>query len=330
MSSKGLYSKASSPFLNEVRETIRLKRFSLSTEQTYLHYIHEYIVFNGKKHPSALGRDHIRAYLSHLALEKHVAASTQNVALAALMFLYKDVLEVDLGHIEDVVRAKKPKRLPVVLSRSEVKALFAELERSHAKHQLELGLLYGSGLRLMEALRLRVKDVDVEARSLLVREAKGNKDRVTMLPVSLLEPLERQLGVARAFYEQDKADGFAEVFMPDALARKYPSAARSWSWQYVFPQAKRSLDPRSQRVRRHHVLKGGVQRSMRQVVQKLGLVKPASPHTLRHSFATHLIEAGYDIRTVQELLGHKDVKTTMIYTHVLNSGPKGVRSPLDD
>lgn len=327
--SEPLFSKEDSPFLNQVRDAIRTKHLSLSTERSYLYYIHDYIIYHDKKHPTALTREDVKTYLTHLAVDKKVAASTQNVALAALLFLYKVVLERDLGQIENVVRAKRPKRLPVVLSRAEVKRLFEELALSEAKHQLELKLLYGSGLRLMEALRLRVKDIDFEAKTLFIRDAKGQKDRVTMLPNRLSEPLEKQLERVSVLHTRDLAEGFGRVFLPYALAKKYPEAEKDLRWQYLFPQRRLSLDPRTGSTRRHHVLKDGVQRAMRRAVKAAGIVKLASPHTLRHSFATHLLEDGYDIRTVQELLGHKNVKTTMIYTHVLNAGPKAVRSPLD-
>lgn len=266
------YSKSESPFLNEVRIAIRLKRFSLSTERSYLYYIHDFIVFSGKKHPRDMGQDEVRAYLNHLALSKQVAASTQNVALAALLFLYGVVLDRDLGHVADVVRAKRPKRLPVVLTRSEVMRLFAELERRSSPYLLELKLLYGSGLRLMEALRLRIKDVDFEGESLTVRSGKGNKDRVTVLPNSLQEPLTEQLEWAQALHKKDKADGFGEVYLPGALAKKYPGAATSWSWQYIFPARNRSHDPRSDRIGRHHVSKTAVQRSMRKALAAADIV----------------------------------------------------------
>lgn len=323
------YSKETSPFLNHVRRTIRIKRLSRSTEKSYMYYITDFIFFHGKRHPGVLGENEVRDYLSHLALEKHVAASTQNVALAALLFLYKDVLRKDLGHIAEVVRAKRPKRLPTVFSRDEVRRILAALEEDEPFYWLILTLLYGSGMRLMEALRLRVKDVDLDQLAITVRDGKGNKDRITMLPQRLVRPIKQQLSQARAVHERDVLEGFGEVNMPDALVRKYPGAARSWNWQYVFPSHKRSIDPRSGRIGRHHVYEDSVQRAMKRAMHRTDIVKHGSCHTLRHSFATHLLEDGYDIRTVQELLGHKDVKTTMIYTHVLNRGGRGVRSPLD-
>jgi len=324
-----LYSKDKSPFFSEVRRVIRTKRLSLSTEKLYLHYIYQFILFHKKRHPDTLEEKEVREFLSHLAVDKQVAASTQNVALAALMFLYKDVLGKDLGHISHVVRAKRPKRLPVVLSQDEIKEVLDLCKDLASPYELVLPLLYGSGLRLMEAARLRVKDIDFDYQALTVRDGKGNKDRVTLLPERLIKSLQLQLTFAKGMHDQDLANGFGEVYLPNALAQKYPKAAKEFAWQYVFPAAKRSVDPRSQVTRRHHISDDGVQRAMKQVMKRSSILKPATPHTLRHSFATHLLEAGYDIRTVQELLGHKDVKTTMIYTHVLNKGPKGVRSPLD-
>ena len=322
------FSKDDSPFLNEVRRVIRVKRLSLSTERSYLHYIIDYIYFHNKRHPEALGKAEVQAYLSHLALEKQVAASTQNVALSALLFLYTQVLDRKLGTI-DAVRAKRPKRLPTVFSRDEVTRILTALEREPHPYGLILSLLYGSGMRLMEGLRLRVKDVDFGYSSVTVRDGKGNKDRVTMLPESLAAPLSEQLETTRAVHVRDLQEGFGEVFMPDALARKYPNAGKSWAWQYVFPAHKRSTDPRSGKAGRHHLYEDSVQRAMKRAMKAGDVHKHGSVHTLRHSFATHLLEDGYDIRTVQELLGHKDVRTTMIYTHVLNRGGRGVRSPLD-
>lgn len=324
-----VYSKEESPFLSEVRKVIRTKRLSLSTEKLYLHYIYQFILFHKKRHPDVLVEKDVREFLSYLAIEKKVAASTQNVALAALMFLYREVLHKDLGHVADVVRAKRPKRLPVVLSQTEIKAFLELCKDLASPYHLVLPLLYGSGMRLMEAARLRCKDIDFDYQTLTVRDGKGNKDRTTLLPERLIPALKHQLLFVKSIHETDLAAGFGEVFMPEALARKYPKASGSWSWQYVFPAAKRSLDPRSQVIRRHHITDDSVQRAMKSVLKRSSIVKLASPHTLRHSFATHLLEAGYDIRTVQELLGHKDVKTTMIYTHVLGVGARGVKSPLD-
>ena len=312
--------------MNDVRCVLRLKHYSLATERSYCYYILDYIRFHGKRHPRLLGADEVRDYLSHLAINKHIAASTQNVALSALLFLYGTVLQQPLGNIADVVRAKRPKRIPTVLTRAEVQQVLAYGSGMNA---LVLKLLYGTGMRLMEGLRLRVKDVDFEYQHIVVREAKGGKDRLTVLPRSLIEPLKVQLEVARALFDSDVKAGVARASLPTALAIKYPRAASSWGWQYVFPSHKLSRDPRSGRIGRHHIHEKGVQRFMVEAVRAAGIHKHASCHTLRHSFATHLLEGGYDIRTVQELLGHKDLKTTMIYTHVLNRGGRGVRSPLD-
>jgi integron integrase len=315
-------------FLEKCRQTMRLKHFSYRTEQTYLPVIERYIAFHGgKTHPRDLGAAEIRAYLSHLAVEQNVAASTQNVAYSALRFLYRDVLQIELPEIEQVERAQKPARLPEVFTREEARAVLAQMEGVPG---LMARLLYGSGLRLMECVRLRVKDLDFERRQLTVREGKGEKDRVTMLPQSLVQPLRRQLERAREVHQADLALGYGAAHLPHALERKYPGAAREWGWQYVFPASKRTEDPRTGVTRRHHVAEDVLQRAVRAAIGKAGIVKKASCHTFRHSFATHLLEDGYDIRTVQELLGHQDVSTTMIYTHVLNRGGRGVRSPLDD
>jgi len=273
-----------------------------------------------------MGAAEVEAFLTHLAVEGGVAASTQNQAKSALLFLYKEVLGVELPWLDGVASAKAPKRLPVVLTRDEVRAA---LDRTEGTPGLMLRLIYGTGVRVMECLRLRVKDVDFARREIVVREGKGFKDRVTMLPESLVAPLREHLVRVRALHERDLREGGGEVYLPYALARKYPAAGREWAWQYVFPSARLSVDPRSGAVRRHHADEKSVQRALRQAVRDAGIHKPASPHTLRHSFATHLLEGGQDIRTVQELLGHKDVSTTMIYTHVLNRGARGVVSPLD-
>ncbi|OGO40290.1 MAG: integrase, partial [Chloroflexi bacterium RBG_16_57_9] len=280
---------------------------------------------HGTRHPNEIGAAEVEAFLTHLAVEGNVAASTQNQAFSALLFLYREVLHQDLGPI-DALRAKKPKRLPTVLTKEEVRRVLGHLSGAH---QLMAKLLYGSGLRLMECLRLRVKDIDLAQRAIIVRDGKGMEDRVTMLPDSLIAPLQEHLQRVKRLHEEDLAKGYGAVYLPYALDRKYPNAEREWAWQYVFPSDRLSVDPRSSVVRRHHLDESGLQKVIRQAAQRAGIPKPVGPHTFRHSFATHLLENGYDIRTVQELLGHKDVKTTMIYTHVLNRGGLAVRSPLD-
>ena len=316
--------------LDQVRDVMRLKHYSLRTERTYWDWIERFIRFHKMRHPAEMGEAEVGEFLTHLAREGNVAASTQNQALSALLFLYKEVLKQEFGWLEGVERAKKPARLPVVLTRDEVHKIFAHL---HGTPRLMAGLLYGSGLRLMECVRLRIKDVDFGYARITVRDGKGAKDRVTMLPVNLAAPLQRHLQKVRAQHEQDLADGFGEVYLPQGLARKYPNAAREWAWQYLFPSARLSLDPRAESSdairRRHHLDESWLQQAMKKAVRASGIAKPASCHTLRHSFATHLLENGYDIRTVQELLGHKDTSTTMIYTHVLNKPALGVKSPLD-
>jgi len=312
--------------LDRLREKIRLKHYSIRTEEAYADWVRRFVVFHGRRHPAEMGAAEVEAFLTHLAVEGGVAASTQNQAKSALLFLYKEVLGVELPWLDGVASAKAPKRLPVVLTRDEVRAA---LDRTEGTPGLMLRLIYGTGVRVMECLRLRVKDVDFARREIVVREGKGFKDRVTMLPESLVAPLREHLVRVRALHERDLREGGGEVYLPYALARKYPAAGREWAWQYVFPSARLSVDPRSGAVRRHHADEKSVQRALRQAVRDAGIHKPASPHTLRHSFATHLLEGGQDIRTVQELLGHKDVSTTMIYTHVLNRGARGVVSPLD-
>jgi integron integrase len=313
--------------LAQVRERIRLMHYSLRTETAYVGWIKRYIHFHGKRHPAEMGKAEAEAFLTSLAVDRNVSAATQNQALSALLFLYREVLGAELPWLDDVTRAKKPARLPTVLSREETAALLAQIGEGEV--QLIVHLLYGSGMRLLECLRLRVKDVDLARREIVVRDGKGGKDRVTMIPARLVEALRAQLTVRRALHDADLLAGRGEVWLPDALAAKYPGAARSFGWQYVFPAAGFSRDPRSGAVRRHHVDEKRIQRAVRAASLRAGLVKPVSPHTLRHSFATHLLESGYDIRTVQELLGHSDVSTTMIYTHVLNRGGRGVVSPMD-
>ncbi len=313
--------------LDRVRDRIRLKHYSIRTETAYLGWIRRFICFHGKRHPATMGKPEVEAFLSMLASERNVSASTQTQALSALLFLYKEVLESELPWLDDVVRAKKPVRLPTVLDRHDTERLLAQI--ADPEMQLIVSLLYGAGLRLLEALRLRVKDVDLRRGELLVRDGKGGKDRVTMLPQKLIAPMQTKIAWRRAVHEADLAAGRGDVWLPNALAVKYPKAAEQFGWQYVFPAAGFSTDPRSGAVRRHHVDEKRVQRAVKSAAGKAGIVKPVSPHTLRHCFATHLLEGGYDIRTVQELLGHSDVSTTMIYTHVLNKGGRGVVSPLD-
>ena len=312
--------------LDRMREALRVRHYSYRTEQSYVDWSRRFIVFHGKRHPAEMGAGEVGAFLTYLAAERQVSASTQNQAKAALLFLYREVLGIDLPWQGEVVQAKVSKRLPVVLTPREVRALMDELNGTMG---LIVSLLYGTGMRLLEGLRLRVKDVEFERREIVVRDGKGGKDRVTVLPENLVLPLQDQMAHARRLHDVDLADGFGEVWLPDALAVEYPKAGKSWGWQYVFPSPNRSLDPRSGRMRRHHVLPESVQRAVKGAASKAGIVKPCTPHVLRHSFATHLLQSGYDINTVQELLGHADVSTTMIYTHVLNKGGRGVRSPLD-
>ncbi|SER63793.1 integron integrase [Nitrosomonas sp. Nm51] len=315
--------------LDQVREKIRYKHYSLSTEKTYVTWIKHYIFFNDKRHPVEMGVVEVERFLTYLANERHVSSSTQNQALSAILFLYREVIGSDLTWLDGFERSKKPKRLPVVLTPLEVQALLRETASAPEPVGLIIKLLYGTGMRLMEAVRLRVKDVELTRGEIIVRDGKGGKDRVTMLPGSLLDAMRRQLAIRREWHEQDVKLGKADVWLPDALAVKYPNAPKEWGWQYVFAARKYSIDPRSQAERRHHVDEKQVQRYVKKTALTAGIVKPTSPHTLRHSFATHLLQNGYDIRTVQELLGHSDVSTTMIYTHVLNKGGKAVVSPLD-
>lgn len=312
--------------LDRVREALRVRHMSKRTEETYLQWIRRYILFHGKRHPSEMGEGEINAFLTHLAVERRVSASTQTQALCALLFLYRTVLEREVGELEGLIRARRKRKLPVVLTREEVRIVLAGLEDLD---RLFLTLLYGTGMRLMEALRLRVKDVDFSSNQITVRDGKGAKDRTTMLPAAVKPALQEHLKEVKRLHEQDLREGCGEVYLPYALARKYPRAPREWGWQYVFPATAFSVDPRSGARRRHHLDERIFQRAFREAVKKAGIVKPATCHTLRHSFATHLLQGGYDIRTVQELLGHRSVKTTMIYTHVLNRGGHGVLSPLD-
>ncbi len=313
--------------LDEVRRRLRAQHLSRSTEKTYVGWIRRYILFHGKRHPKEMAELEINAFLTHLAVDRHVSASTQTQALCALVFLYRHVLKKDLGEFEGLIRAKRTRYLPVVLTREEVQRVLAAID--DRKDQLFLRLLYGTGMRLREGLRLRVKDVDFSYNQITVRDGKGRKDRVTMLPEVIKPVLSRHLETVKELHQEDLAKGFGKVYLPYALARKYPSADAEWGWQFVFPAANFSHDPRSGVVRRHHQHERKPQRAFKRAVIRVEINKHATPHCLRHSFATHLLLAGQDIRTVQELLGHKSVKTTEIYTHVLNRGGKGVRSPLD-
>lgn len=312
--------------LDQVREVIRMKRYSIRTEEAYVPWIKRFVLFHDKRHPRDMGPEEVRQFLTHLAVTRRVAASTQNQALSAILFLYKAVLQQDIGWIDEIVWAKKPKRLPVVLTREEVKAVLQHLS---GQTWIMASLLYGSGLRLIECLRLRVKDVDVSYHQITVRDGKGAQDCVTMLPERLNEALQAHMRTIQQLHQRDLEDGFGRVYLPDALARKYPNASREWAWQYIFPAARRTRDPRSGMMRRHHVMPLVLQRAVKAAVRQTGMAKAASCHAFRHSFATHVLENGADIRTVQELLGHKDVKTTMIYTHVLHRGGPGTRSPMD-
>lgn len=312
--------------LDSVREVLRVHHYSISTEHSYVQWIKRFIYFHNKRHPKDMGGNEITAYLTYLAVEGNVSASTQNQALSALLFLYKRVLHLELPWMDDVIRAKPTRRLPVVLTRQEIKALLSQFDGTR---WLIYSLIYGCGFRIMECLRLRVKDIDFHYKQIVIRDAKGGKDRVTLLPDSLFDVLRTHLARVKELHEQDLKAGFGCVYLPHALSKKYPSACKEWGWQYIFPSSTISTDPRSGIQRRHHIYKQTLQRNMKIAIRNAGIVKPASMHTLRHSFATHLLEDGYDIRTVQELLGHKDVKTTQIYTHVMGRGCNGVKSPLE-
>lgn len=312
--------------LDRVRAEIRVRHYSLRTEESYIQWIKRYIFYHHKRHPAEMGAREISDFLSWLATGRNVAASTQNQALSALLFLYKNVLAVDLPWMDDIVRAKRPKRLPVVLAKHEVKAVLATMKGPPG---LVAWLMYGTGLRLMEALRLRVQDIDFKRKQIMVRGGKGDKDRVTVLPQRLALPLQQQIDKALALHRQDLHEGYGEVYLPFALARKYPNAGYEPAWQYVFASGNRCRDPRDGTVRRHHLHEKTIQRAIKNAARKTGLMKRVTSHTLRHCFATHMLENGYDIRTVQELLGHKDVRTTQIYTHVMSKGANAVRSPLD-
>lgn len=322
----GVSVQGSPRLLARVSEAIRRRYYSRRTEEAYVHWIKRFIYFHGKRHPADLGAVEVTDFLTHLSRERSVAAATQNQALSALLFLYGQVLGKSLPWMEGIERAKRPVRVPVVLTREEVKALLAHFEGTK---WIMAGLLYGAGLRLRECLKLRVKDVDFGYKQIVVRDGKGSKDRVAIFPAALVEPLRQHFVRVKRLHERDLEEGYGEVELPFAIERKYPRAGRDWGWQYVFPSIKRSVDPRTGVIRRHHVFDSVLPRAISAAARAAGIVKPVGSHTLRHSFATHLLQSGYDIRTVQELLGHSDVSTTMVYTHVLNKGGQGVRSPLD-
>lgn len=318
--------KKNSPFLEEVRQLMRVQHYAIRTEFSYIEWIKRFILFHDKRHPGEMGEAEVAAFLTHLTVNRNVAPATQAQALNALVFLYRKVLDRPLDEINGIVRSKKKPKIPVVLTQLEVSTVLSKLE---GVHWLAGCLLYGSGLRLMECIRLRVKDVDFGRLSVTVRQGKGGKDRVVTLARELVVPLQRHLESVKMTHERDLAEGFGSVYLPYALERKYPAAASSWGWQYVFPATRRSVDPRSNVIRRHHMDETTVQRAVKIAVREAGIYRPASCHTLRHSFATHLLERGADIRTVQEQLGHADVKTTEIYTHVIGRGGSAVISPLE-
>lgn len=322
------YNTPRTPKLEEqIRTACRVRHYSLATERIYVAWYKRFVRWSGLKHPATLGGDMVERWLSHLAVDGEVSASTQRQALAAILFLYQQVLGMALPWMDNITRAKQPQRLPCVLTRDEVQRLMAVLP--DATPSLVLRLCYGSGLRLSEALRLRVKDVDLDSRSITVRDGKGGRDRTTCLPSALVPALAAQLQQRRRLHDVDLARGMVDVELPHALHRKYPNAPREWAWQWIFAAADYSTCPRTGAIRRHHLHQKSIQRAMRAAVQRASIAKPATVHTLRHSFATHLLEAGHDIRTIQTLLGHADVATTMIYTHVSTTGASGVRSPLD-
>ena len=318
--------KPKKKLLDEVQDKLRIKHYSIRTEECYISWSRRFILFHNKRHPAEMGDMEIGQFISHLASDRNVASSTQNQALCALVFLYREVLELEVGSLQNVEWAKKPKTLPVVLNRSEV---WDVLDRLDNVNWLIGSLIYGTGMRLLDCLRLRGKDIDVDRREIVVRRGKGEKDRVTMLPDLLVDQVKLQIQQVKQIHNDDLRQGFGEVYLPYALGSKYPNAARELGWQYLFPSSKRSNDPRSKRIGRHHLSESVFQRAMKKAVISANIQKNATSHSLRHSFATHLLEDGYDIRTVQELLGHADVSTTMIYTHVLNRGGRGVRSPID-
>ena len=311
--------------LNQVRDCLRLKQYAHRTEETYILWIRQYILFHNKRHPVEMGRIEVEAFLTHLAVEKKVAASTQNQALSAILFLYRHILKIELTDI-DAVRARQSRNLPTVLTPQEVRTLTAQMTGTH---RLLIQLLYGTGMRMSEALSLRVKDLDFSQQQIIVRNGKGMKDRINMLPNSLIPDLQSHLQKAKTLHEQDLNQGYGSVWLPFALNRKYPNADKQWIWQWIFPSTRRIQNPDTKTWQRYHLHESGLQKALKQATRTAHLTKRIGCHTFRHSFATHLLQSGYDIRTIQELLGHKDVKTTMIYTHVLNRGGRGVISPLD-
>lgn len=314
--------------LDQLRDCIRTKHYSVRTEEAYVGWVRQFILYHNKRHPQEMGAAEVNQFISCLAVERHLSASTQNQALSAVVFLYQHVLGVELDGVRlDSARPQTPKRIPTVLSKSEARSVLGKMD---GVNRIMAQVMYGCGLRLMEVLRLRVKDVDFANRQMVVRDGKGENDRVTVFPDTLMEPLRLHLRQVKAMHDKDLLDGYGTVYLPYALERKYPNASREWAWQYVFPSPTRSPDPLTGIVRRHHIHETTIQKAIKQAARLAKIDKPVSPHTFRHSFATHLLENGYDIRTVQELLGHKDVRTTMIYTHVLGKGGLAVRSPLDD
>jgi integron integrase len=313
--------------LDQLRDQIRLKQYSPRTEKTYVHWVREYILFHNKRHPSEMRVPEINQFITHLVVERKASASTQNQAISAVLFLYRSLLNIELDETAlEFIRPKKGKRVPTVLSKQEARAIIANLT---GPYKLMVQIMYGSGLRLMECLRLRVKDIDFENHRILIYDGKGGDDRITMLPQSLTAPLREHLGQTRALHQKDLAAGLGSVHMPFALGKKFPEAHKQWIWQYAFPASSISTDPHTGAMHRHHIHETALQRSIREATRIAKIDKRVTPHTFRHSFATHLLQSGYDIRTVQELLGHKDVKTTMIYTHVLQRGGLAVKSPLD-
>jgi len=318
--------KSPRKFLDQVSDLLRLKHYSIRTEASYISWIKRYILYHNKRHPKDMGKKEVEAFLTHLAVDLNVASSTQNQAFNALLFLYREFLKIDLGDKINAVRAKKPRRLPTVMTEAETSRVIGAMT---GVHKLMAMLLYGSGLRTMECIRLRVKDIGFEENQLFVRDGKGEKDRITVLPQNVKGLLNEHLERVKMVHQADLAKGYGSVYLPYALERKYPNASREWGWQYVFPAKSLSKDPRSEAVRRHHMHESTLHKAVKNAVRLAGVNKQVSCHTFRHSFATHLLEDGYDIRTVQELLGHEDVSTTMIYTHVLNKGGMAVRSPLE-